>query len=91
MAWKPVAYYQRRELSSSDLSNRVLFRYKLKVKTFNICPRKRNKKRKRENEEIKEQIFLMLILKYMHFKPSSLQGTSAEPPICIAECQTCSS
>lgn len=90
MAWKLVLHYERRELSSADLSNRALFRYKLKVKISNICPRKGNK-RKRENEERKEQIFLMFILKYMHFKPSSLQGTSAEPPICIAECQTFSS
>lgn len=89
--WAGNWSYIMRELSGSDLSNRVRFRYKLKVKTFNICPRKRNKKRNRENEGRKEQIFLMFILKYMHLKPSSLQGPSAEPPICIAECQTCSS
>lgn len=27
----------------------------------------------------------------MHFKSGCLQGPSTEPPICIAECGTCSS
>jgi len=32
--------------STDNFSNRVLLRYKLKGKTFEVCPRKRSRKRK---------------------------------------------
>jgi len=52
---------------------------------------KEKQKKKSENGEGEVQIFLMIVLRFMHFKPRSLQGTSAKSPICIAECWTGSS
>lgn len=42
-----------------------------------------------QSGEAEEQIFLTLILKFMHFKQGSLQGTNAEPLLCTAEHSMC--
>lgn len=49
---------------------------------------KEKQKKKSETVAGEEQIFL--ILKFMHFKLRSLQGTNAEPPIRAAEHSMCS-